>query len=198
MPSLAAGKYFNDVNRVEILKNTALNPSLSAPDDHVQLYYHAALVLNVAAWNAYIGDIVKEFFSVTANPTQIEYDSIHVVVQKRAEAALKRFNTPNWENTRNILIQYTGYDPYNDWSWQHFNTTQVKEKLNEILLVRHSFAHGFDIPSYVWTRLPSGKTGLVEQEIIDIQIFFNTLVNKTDDGLKQYIENRWSGISLTW
>ena len=74
---------------------------------------------------------------------------------------------------------------------------QVRVRLNEILRVRHSFAHGFDIPAYNWTELPSGKVRLTSKAIQEIEAFFKNLVKVTDNGMKTHIESTY-GFANIW
>ena len=199
MPSPAALKYRTTVERIQTLRRTAtdkrLRPMLR---DEIQVYYHAALTSYVAAWNAYIDNLVRNFYDVIADSANPKFDAIHTLAKGIVENALARFNTPNWESTRNLLNQYTGYDPINDWgrSQLNMNREQVNQRLNEILRVRHSLAHGSDMPTYNWIQSPSGYLRLTSKAIQETEAFFKNLVRVTDRGMKEYIENTYELASI--
>lgn len=183
MPSPAALKYTTAVSRIQTLRRTATDKRLRPmPRDEIQVYYHAALTAYVAAWNTYIKNLVVDFYDVIADPSDPKFRAIYTIARQRAENALKRFNTPNGENTRNILIWHTGYDPINTLLWIQ------REKLDDIVEVRHSFAHGFDIPSNTWTQSLSRRGHLTSKAIQGTETFFKNLVNITDRGMKAHIE----------
>ena len=116
MSSPAALKYVTSANRIQTLRRAATDKRLRPMShDEIQVYYHAALAAYVAAWNAYISSLVRDFYDVTGDPLNSKYDAIHTLAKDTAENALTRFSTPNWENTRALLERYTGYDPINDW-----------------------------------------------------------------------------------
>ena len=167
--------------------------------DEIQVYYHAALAAYVAAWNAYISNLVRDFYDVIANPLNPKFDAIHALAKDAAGNALTRFNTPNWENARNFLLQYTGYDPLSDWgrSQTNMNLEQVRQRLTEILTVRHSFAHGSDMRAYNWTESPSGRIRLTSKAIQETETFFRNLVKVTDRGMKAHIESTY-GLTSVW
>ena len=186
--------------RIQTLRKTATDKRLRpiSPDE-IQVYYHASLAAHVATWNAYISNLVRDFYNVITNSSDSRFDAIYTIAQQAAERTVERFNTPNWENTRNLLVQYTGYDPVGDWVWTRrgMGGVQVHERLNEILQVRHSFAHGFDMPTYNWAQSPSRKARLTSKVIQEIEAFFKNLVNVTDSGMKAHI-NLTYGISNVW
>ena len=196
MPSPAASTYTTAASRIQTLRKTAtdklLRPMLQ--DDEIQVYYHAALTAYVAAWNVYIRNLVRDFYDVIPNSSPV-----YAIARQAAERATERFNTPNWENTQKLLEHCTGHDPINDWIWSRrgMNSFQVRERLNEILRVRHSFAHGFDMPAYNWTQSPSGKVRLTSKAILETEAFFKNLVNVTDTGMETHI-NLTYGIASIW
>ena len=167
--------------------------------DEIQVYYHASLTAYVAAWEAYINGLVGGFYDVIADSSNPIFQAIYAIARGAAERALERFHTPNSENTRSLLVQYTGYDPINDWVWTRrgMGGLQVRERLNEILHVRHSFAHGFDMRSYNWTQSLSGRVRLTSKIIQETEAFFKNLVDATDSGMTVHI-NQTYGISSIW
>ena len=200
MLSAAALKYMTSVDRIQTLRKTATDKRLRPMSrDEIQVYYHAALTAYVAAWNAYINNLVREFYNLISDPSNQIFDAVYTIAQQAAENALARFNTPNWENTRTLLRQYTGYDPINDWVWTRRGMVGVlvHERLNEILKVRHSFAHGFDTPAYNWTQSPSGRVRLTSKAIRETATFFKNLVKVTDRGMKEHIELTY-GLASIW
>ena len=187
-------------DRIQTLRKAAtdkrLRPMLY---DEIQVYYHASLAAYVAAWEAYISSLVLDFYNVIADSSNPSFDAIYTIAQQATGRAVERFNTPNSENTRNLLSQYTGYDPINDWVWPQrgMGGLQVRERLNEILQVRHSFAHGFGIPAYNWTQSPGGKIRLTSEAIQETEAFFKNLVKVTDRGMKTHIEATY-GLANIW
>ncbi len=132
----------------------------------------------------------------------MKYSSVHNIARENSEKLLTRFNTPNASNSRNLLLQCTGYDPINDWLWHrrhtlYLNAQQTRERLNEILNVRHRFAHGFPMPAYSWTQDHRGNLRLTKTSIRDVEFFFNNLVRITDRGVKDHIHLTYA-ISAIW
>ena len=201
MPSTAASKYITAAGHIRTLRKAATDRRLRPmSQDEIQVYYHASLTAYVAAWEAYINGLVSGFYDVLADSSDSGFNAIYTIAQQAAERAVERFNTPNWENTRNLLTQCTGYDPINDWAWSRrgMDGLQVHMKLNEILQVRHSFAHGYDMPSTInWIRSSRGKIRLTSKAIQETEAFFTNLVNVTDSGMKAHI-NQTYGISNIW
>jgi hypothetical protein len=199
MPSVAAAKSVVAFERARVLREAALSLRLDKRTRHAQIYYHASLAIGVAAWDAYLNDIVMEFYSIIADPLNPKYHAVTTLSQRSAEAALKRFNTPNFDNSRALLVSYTGYDPYGDWAWHRktMSSLHVQERLNQVLKVRHSFAHGFAIPAYSWTQSKAGKVRLTNEAVMQSEALLAHLIARTDQGLKLHVSTIY-GVRLNW
>jgi hypothetical protein len=200
MSSLAAQRFRFAMRSPEDLRQFARDRRLRPLQaDQAQSLYHAALASGVAAWNAYLKGIVLEFFDAIAAPLVPASAALHGIARSAAEQIIGRLNTPNWDNSRNALVQGTGYDPYTDWQWtrRQMGVHQVQRYLNEILHVRHSFAHGFALPAYAWTLSPTGRARLTNRAVADVEALVRYLVAATDKGMKIYISQNF-GVSVTW
>lgn len=200
MPSPAANAFDLAAQRGRTLSALAANPNLrplSRSDRRV--YLHASLASYVAAWESYVERVAANFFTEIADPHASRFFALHTLLQSRMERSAKKFNTPNWENAREFLLAHTGYDPINDWTWPARNMSgpALRLRLNEILQVRHSFAHGAPMPSFVWNVSQAGEVRLTRRILSDVDAFFVNLVTRTDGGLKAHIRIIY-GANLSW
>lgn len=200
MSSYAAQKYTKLVIKARYLQSLATDPRIR-PISHEQAdgYYHAALAAYVAAWEAYLEQLVSDFYFSISKPSSPHFQSLYVIAKDCADGALAKFNTPNFENSRALLTQFTGYDPYSDWIWprRSMGVFQVNTRLTEILKVRHSFAHGFSMPPYSWNSQLRGKCRLTRKSMAMVDVFFQNLVARTDRGMQLHILHVY-GIAVVW
>ena len=77
------------------------------------------------------------------------------------------------------------------------NALATRQMLNDILQVKHSFAHGFPIPACSWTQTPTGKVRLSAKAIKNVDALLQYLVVVTDLGMKQNIQIIY-GIVAPW
>jgi hypothetical protein len=194
MPSAAAIKYKELTTRASVILK-ADRRKLGSKE--VQALYGAAFVAQTAAWNAYVVRLVDCFFQEVANPAAASFHAMHTLANSIARSQLERFNTPNAENTRNLILASTGYDPWTDWQWlaRGMNALAVRNRLNEILKVRHSLAHGFAMPAYSWNQAASGEIRLTLYDFEWTRTFLNHLATSTDRGMKLHLNTVYSVVS---
>ncbi|HKP98648.1 MAG TPA: hypothetical protein VJ385_23150 [Fibrobacteria bacterium] len=154
----------------------------------------------MSGWQTYITGLIDEFFGELSNPTDPTYNSIHTLLKDSFSASKKKFNTPNWENSRELFLLFTGSDPSPSWVWSRrgFNIQQSRDRLNEILKVRHSFAHGLPLPSFAWTTSGSGRAALTNASILDTKAFVNFIVKQTDEFYKSKLKLDFGKSLLNW
>jgi hypothetical protein len=200
MPSPAAIRFNGGVKRADkllmLVGDLRLRPQTRA--DAVD-FSHAALAALVASWDAYLNKLIDDFYAVTANPLDSKYHSMHSLARLGSERALKKFNTPNYENSRNLLIEWTGFDPLPFWVWpaRSMSPLVVNQRLNEILKIRHSFAHGFSIPNFSWATSGTGKVEIKVDAVRSTKSLLNHLVSQTDKGISSFINLNYS-INVNW
>lgn len=189
MPSNASAAFHLSLQLGRTLREAAVDPRLRPISERKRNdLLRASLAAYVANWDSYINSVVREFVVATSNTLSPEYAAAHRTLSAFVEKSLKKFNTPNWENSRTLLIGCTGFDPIANWIWPRANmrSLDVQIYLNEILNVRHSFAHGFSIPSYPWTTTASGRNQLNSASVLRIEKFLTHMVKATDRGLSAH------------
>lgn len=197
MPSAAAGQYKQLLGRSLVFRKQAAR--LSKTSSNRQILLHASLATSVAAWDQYVRLICSEVLAAIYRPGDSGYQSLHTRMLLQLDNRLLKFNTPNFENSRNLLLESTGFDPYPHWTWpkRGWPVVAVQDRLNEILKVRHSFAHGSTMPKYLWNTDPLGNVALSGPTIIGVSGLLSNLVNATDKGFKIHLVTTF-GVKTGW
>lgn len=101
----------------------------------------AAVVVCVSAWEAYVEELVKEALVVMqpqTGPTGA-WAPLNAITQSE----IKRFNTPNVENTIKLFSTCLGLpDVTAQWGWRNCDRVRAREHLNDAIQQRHRIAHG--------------------------------------------------------
>lgn len=189
MGSAALAEYTSAASGARTLCATATDARLRPLSLQVkQQYLHASLAAHVAAWDNYIKSAIREYYRRTANPLDVRYAVLHNTVQMLSASALRKLNTPNRDNARNAIVECVGYDPLPDWTWKSANltATDIKDFMDEVFKVRHSFAHGFGLPALDWLAPKSGANRLTVSAVNRVDHLFSHLTLRTDKGLAKY------------
>lgn len=201
MASKSGAEFLRARDRARLLIAAAGSPPASSPPDvHKASCLHAALAMLVAAWEGYLERLVAEVQQQVTDPTNVRLSAVLALFKAITDREIKHFNTPNAENARNLLYSHTGYDPINDWQWPAgaLNGPQCRQRLNEILKVRHSFAHGFAIPTDVqWARHRSTPGKLTVTVLQSVDRFLSHMVKVTDAGMSNHL-SAVCGVMVSW
>lgn len=197
MPSKAYSHYQVQRSRADLLTNHAGKMRGAHLKKDKEVFLHAALAAHVACWDSYIKQVVKEKYDAIYAVAPPGYVMLHDISKKRTDASAVKLNTPNAENTRKFLIESSGFDPWGLWVNISFGASKlsalhVRERINEIFKVRHSFAHGFVMPSFTWNQDASGNARLNCNILRSVSQFFDELVTNTDSGYSAFISTNFN------
>lgn len=192
MPSAAYKKFYDNLVSAQVLRvNVGLPCSACSDQSFVdQTLLKAAIASAVGCWEGYIEAVIREFvLKIRLQSHRNAWGLIsqyELIVDKKASS----LNTPNWDKARELIIEVTGMDPYSGWIWlpKFTNQNDTKNFFDGIMLVRHAFAHGFDVPQ----NIPGlSNSRLLDQnyasESINCIEFF---VAKTDELLEHELRFR--------
>lgn len=161
--------------------------------------HRAGVVLTVAAWQAYNEKVLLEAIDAIAaslqNPAAPAPNwSIQTFNMRRAQIAstVKKFNTPNDTNVRDLFRDSLGYNPWPSWEWRQsrrqWDVSEVRERTNTWVLVRHAIAHGFNLPTNVpWLRSVNGDARLTLGLLKECRSHFIHLTSKMDMAFSDYL-----------
>lgn len=201
MPSRSALAFHDARNRARLLISAAsFPPERAFAKDHKEACLHAAWAMLVAAWEAYLERVVGEVHQAISEPSGANYSAVLSLLRAIAESDLKKFNTPNSDNSRRLLVAFTGYDPINDWNFPKLGLggPQTRTRLDEVLRVRHSFAHGASIPIDINWINSRGFRGVLNVRVVrEVDGFISYLVSATEVGLKKHLASVF-GVSVSW
>jgi hypothetical protein len=149
---------------------------------------HAALAAYVSAWEFFIESVTLEFLDREVLISASKASSLAKILRDEAGRAAGRFNTPNFGESRNLIFRFTGFDPYSVMNSPRLgmNSAQAENRLNEILKVRHSFAHGHPLPAFAWLTRYAHQSRLSRTAVRNVEVLLGDLSASIDTGLSTY------------
>ena len=171
--------------------------------------HRAGVVLTVAAWQAYNEKILLEALdAIAANLQNAAAPAPSWALQsfnlRRAQVstAVKKFNTPDDVRTRDLFQESLGFNPWPSWEWRQgrrqWDAQEVRNRTNTWVLVRHSIAHGFELPTnVVWLRGQNGTARLTLGLLKECRAHFVHLTSKIDASFSDYLVSEY-GVPRPW
>ena len=167
--------------------------------------HRSGVVLTVAAWQAYIEKVLGEGLarleSVVIEPANEIAPPPWAVIGIQFQIAtvkksVAKFNTPNAENVKRLFEETFDFDPWPYWTWRlarrNWDGETVRMRTNDWLKIRHSIAHGVDLPNQVsWIIGANGTPRLTLQLLVECKKHFQHLVSETDAAFWAHLERRF-------
>jgi hypothetical protein len=192
MPSQARHSYSLAAQQRDVLYGLASStaPFFSTADETEQSCLKASVACGVGCWEGYIENVLREFVlktktGITKRPWQL-ISQFEYVVQRLTDD----LNTPSWEKVRELVHTITGIDPTPAWSCTPLfaNTQSAKDFFDGLMKVRHSFAHGFNVPHGIPHLVTQGK--LDGGYVATCSSLIDNLVFRTDALLEHELIHR--------
>lgn len=171
--------------------------------------HRAGVVMTVAAWQAYIEKVLVEGLDAIAadidnHAAPAPNWAKHTYKMRRASllTAIKRFNTPNDVNVRDLFLEALDFSPWPSWCWRsgprQWSVEEVRSRTNTWVLVRHSVAHGFPLPGNVpWLQDNHCRARLTLGLLKECRRHFTHLVNQTDRSFSAHLVDH-HGLAAPW
>lgn len=171
--------------------------------------HRAGVVMTVAAWQAYVEKVLVEGLDAIAadidNPVAPAPNwAKHTYKMRRASLlnAIKKFNTPNDVNVRDLFLEALDFNPWISWHWRQgrrlWDAAEMRRRTNTWVLVRHSVAHGFPLPEDVpWLQDNHGRARLTLGLLVECRRHFIHLVSQTDRAFSEHLVAH-HGLAAPW
>lgn len=212
MPSQSHQAFLDQLKSVEQL--IAIHGTLQAGPGrrHEQDAIHrAGVVMTVAAWQAYVEKIIPEALDVigadirdpAAVPPAPTWSRNSFLLHCAAvQIQIKKFNTPNAANTRDLLKASFGFDPLPFWVWhqgpRQWDNKRTRKRTEDWVRIRHTIAHGYALPDDMgFLKGVNGNARLTLGLLKECLKHFKHIALKTDDALRDCLENDY-GITAPW
>lgn len=170
----------------------------------------AGVVFCVASWQAYVVNVIIEAHeeiklkmrSLNADEVIFFADDYCELNETILKDRIKYFNTPNSENVTKLFKTTLAFDPKKYWNPQEMindetmlGGSSVQAIMNFWLDVRHSIAHGSNLPKDR-RRGPEKDFSFGHESLVKCVGFFTFLATQTDVGLNSYLAKKFD-INLT-
>lgn len=111
----------------------------NSPTQQAEVLKRAGLVMALTAWETYVENRATE--GVNKRLSVLTGSHVGNFILKRLELDLKQFNTPSWDKTRKLFLDYFELDVTKGWSWQNYDPDKAKTTLNQWISKRGDAVH---------------------------------------------------------
>lgn len=108
-------------------------------DKNPEALKRSALVMALTAWETYVEDRFKEL--VDTNIRGIKGSPVYHYIDQKVNNDLRYFHTPNSKKVKELFQPLLNEDITLCWSWETYEPSSAKKKLNEYIGLRGDVVH---------------------------------------------------------
>ena len=207
MASNAFGSFETLLGSVDQLIEIHSRLQVGAGRRHRQDALHrSGVVLTVAAWQAYVEKVSVDALNwiesqiagpLPGAPPPPHWARASFAFRKPAvRKAIGDLNTPNTQNVRRLFESSFGFDPRSCWVWQvstrDWNAAAYSTRTDDWLRIRHTIAHGFDLPDNMpWIKNSTGQARLTLGLLEECKKHFHRKARLTDAAFSAHLEGEY-------
>ncbi len=151
---------------------------------HLSGLNRSIVVITVSAWEAYVESVVSEVVDAI-RPAAPPLDP-WPALKAHVDSSRGRFNTPNPDNVKKHVATIGVANITTAWAWQANSAAQVRQRLEDLVMLRHKIAHGVHPRPTVHHKYAVAAPALVRK-----------VAQCTDAAIKLDVQNRL-GVTLAW
>ena len=109
------------------------------PPPELEVLKRAGLIMAMTAWETYVEDRLTE--ATTERLSRVRDRSVAGLVEAKLNEEISRLHNPTSERTTQLFRDYAGVDVSASWSWNGFEPTVVRDRLNGYIRLRGDVVH---------------------------------------------------------
>jgi hypothetical protein len=167
--------------------------------------HRAGVVLTVAAWQTYVEKVAMEALASIERKIQVDDAGQPTPAWARASFKFRKpavakhvgdLNTPNSQNVLRVFDWSFGFDARPHWIWdsprRRWGPTEFCSRTDEWLRIRHSIAHGNNLPTNLpWIKNAGGTPRLTLSLLQECERHFRELVRRTDTAFSKFLRREY-------
>jgi hypothetical protein len=158
-----------DAERLLKLHDSETQRQRGRPSRQVEVFKRAAIILSITAWESFIEDTIRvcaeKQIRTATSPADVQrtFNSVaeawlqrspkapHLagwagdgwksLIREKLDSDLRKLNTPNTKNVRDLSKCYLSTDITAHWSWTRTSAPRAAERLDKLIELRGDLAH---------------------------------------------------------
>jgi hypothetical protein len=109
------------------------------PPPETEVLKRAGLIMAMTAWETYVEDRITE--ALATRLRRVDDESVAGFMRTRLIEEIKRLHNPTADKTLQLFRDYANVDLCDKWTWLHFDSKAVRDRLNQYIKLRGDVVH---------------------------------------------------------